>query len=285
MTSIATAARCALLCLAVSSFGVRAADPSPDETELSPRLIKTGLYLISGGGGNTLMRMSASGLILVDGKSSGTYRALMSQVRKINKISDLPVRMLIVTDHHASHTGNDDRFIAAGVPVVAQQNVKRNLERSAPDAKIAVTFDAEYSIRMGGVEARLLHFGPAHTDGDTVVYFPNLKVVALGDLYPRGAPSVDYASGGSLANYGRVLAQVLELDFDVAVPSDGPPVGRADVAALKGRIDAIVERARGLITAGATKSDAVEAITTASTSWTIGKEAAGRLYEELLQAQ
>src|SRR5580765_776582 len=59
---------------------------------LSSQLVKTGLYLIAGGGGNTLLRFSANGLILVDGKLPGTYRALMSQVRKINKLSDMPIR-------------------------------------------------------------------------------------------------------------------------------------------------------------------------------------------------
>jgi hypothetical protein len=54
------------------------------DVTLSADLVKTGLYVISGGGGNTLMRFSASGLILVDGKLPGNYRALMSQVRKLN---------------------------------------------------------------------------------------------------------------------------------------------------------------------------------------------------------
>jgi hypothetical protein len=40
-----------------------------------------------------------------------------------------------------------------------------------------------------------MHFGNAYTDGDTVVYFPNLKVVSVGDLFTpntgfRGSPDV-----------------------------------------------------------------------------------------------
>src|SRR5215471_20319548 len=62
------------------------------EVALNAQLVKTGLYLIEGGGANSLLRFSANGLILVDGKLPGNYRALMSQVRKISKISDLPVR-------------------------------------------------------------------------------------------------------------------------------------------------------------------------------------------------
>src|SRR5262249_50379265 len=100
---------------------------SPGGEQLTSHLVKTGLYLIAGGGTNSLLRFSPNGLILIDGKLSGNYRALMSQVRRISKISDLPVRVLIVTDHHEDHTGNNAKFLAAGVQIIAQENVRHNL--------------------------------------------------------------------------------------------------------------------------------------------------------------
>src|SRR5262245_39942320 len=72
----------------------------PGGEVVDSQLVTTGLYLISGGGGNSLLRFSPGGLILVDGKLPGFHRPLMSQVRRISKISDLPVRILIITDHH-----------------------------------------------------------------------------------------------------------------------------------------------------------------------------------------
>ena len=95
---------------------------APDAASLDTTLIRTGLYLISGGGANSLLRFSASGLILVDAKSPGTYRALKAQVRRIAKISDLPVRVLVVTDHQWTHVGNAMEFMASGATVIAQQN-------------------------------------------------------------------------------------------------------------------------------------------------------------------
>ena len=65
-------------------------------------------------------------------------------------------------------------------------------------------------LQLGGVEAKLMHFGNAHTDGDTVVYFTNLKVVAVGDLFTPGTPEPDYSAGGSLVGWGPVLAQIPE---------------------------------------------------------------------------
>jgi glyoxylase-like metal-dependent hydrolase (beta-lactamase superfamily II) len=238
---------------------------------LSADLVRTGLYVISGGGGNTLMRLSANGVILVDGKLPGNYRALMSQVRKINKISDLPVRVLIVCDHHENHTGNNAQFLTAGVPLIAQANAGKRLPAYPPASGKAptpiVTYDRAYTIRLGGIDAQLMHFGNAHTDGDTVVYFTNLKVVAVGDLFTPDTPDPDFSAGGSLVGWGPVLAQVLELDFDVVVPSEGPTVTRAELEVFRTKIDTLVSRATALVKDGVAKNQLMAQLKTDDLGW------------------
>src|SRR5215813_5013589 len=213
----------------------------PAEAPLTAQLVKTGLYLISGGGANTLLRFSANGLILVDGKLPDNYRALMSQVRRISKISDLPVRVLIITNHHEDHTGANAKFLAAGVQIIAQENVRGNLTAYNPSGgKVApptFTYANDFTLRLGGVEARLMHFGAARTSADTVVYFPNLKVVAVGDLFTPDTPNPDFSGGGSLAHWGPVLAQILKLDFDVVVPGKGPMITRDDLITFKTKME------------------------------------------------
>jgi len=222
----------------LASVALAHADTPVPASAMSAQLVKTGLYLIEGGGSNTLVRFSASGLIIVDGKAPGMYRELMSQVRKLNRLSDLRVRVLILTSADEDRSGNLARFAAAGTPIAVQENAKRDLERNLNGEARApsfVTYEREYSIRMGGVEARVLHVSPADGDGNSVVYFPNLKVVALGNLY-RPVPAMDTASPG-LNDWAKALAGVLELDFDLAVPSHGASVTRADVVALKAKIE------------------------------------------------
>jgi cyclase len=209
------------------------------EPALVAEPVTTGLYLIAGAGGHSLLRFSASGMILVNGKRPGAYRALMRQVRRISRISDLPVRALVVTDHDDGHAGNAAQFVAARIPVVAQDNAGRRC--ATPPT---VTYERDYTIKMGGVEARLLHAGAARTDGDTVVLFPDLKVVAVGALYTAGLPQPDVAAGGSLAGWASALARILALDVERVVPDGGPVVTRAELQALKARIDMLVARAR-----------------------------------------
>src|SRR5205823_9778560 len=137
--------------------------------------VKPNLYMITGAGGNSLVRITNEGLIVVDGKlpSDANYNALMALIKGV---SDQPVKYLIVTHHHADHTGNNQKFLDAGAQVVAHENLKKNLvtyESNPKPAPPSVTYPgAEYVVKLGGVTAELHHFGRAHTSGDTVVYFP-----------------------------------------------------------------------------------------------------------------
>ncbi len=259
------------------------------DATLTIQLVKTGLYLISGGGGNSLLRLSANGLILVDGKLPDKYRALMAQIRKISKLSDMPVRVLIVTNHHQDRTGNIGRFLAAGIPVVAQENVKRNLAACNSSEGMgeppSFMYDRDYTLRLGGVEVRLLHLGNAYTSGDTVVYFPNLKAVAVGSLFSPDTPEPDFLAGGSLVDWRRVLSQILNLDFDVVVPSTGSVVTRADLEAFKTKIDIVVSRAIALVERGVAKDQLMDQLETKDLGWrfNFSGDRLDRFYAELSQ--
>lgn len=238
---------------------------------LSTQLVKTGLYLISGGGGNSLLRFSANGSVLVDGKLPGNYRALMSQIRKTSKLSDLPLRVLIVTDRHAHHTGNNAQFLTAGIPVIVQENarpyvVADHRSDGKPTTPV-ITFDRNYILRLGGVEVRIIHFGNAQTNDHAVVFFPDLKVVDVGDLFSAETPQPDFAAGGSLVDWGPVLDAVLKLDFDVVVPGRGPIAGRADLEAFKRKIDTVVSRGTALVNQGVAKDQLLAQLHTDDLGW------------------
>jgi glyoxylase-like metal-dependent hydrolase (beta-lactamase superfamily II) len=225
--------RFALLACALVAASALAADPPT----MTAELVTTGLYLIEGGGANTLMRFSATGLIVVDGKSPGMYRELMSQIRKANRIGDLRMRVLILTGADDSKSGNLDRFTAAKVPIVAHESVKRALDaRSGDPPPRFVTFEDKYPIRMGGVEVEVMHLASDGAKGYTIVYFPNLRVIAIGDL---GDPSGEGEVEARVAALGRLLA----LDFDKAVPSRGAVLSRPELVSLRARLQGVAPAA------------------------------------------
>jgi cyclase len=234
--------------------------------------VKPGLFIVSGAGATSIVRVTTDGVILVDGKLPGeqNYNALMEQIRSV---TDKPVKFMIVTHHHADHTGNNDRFLAAGVQVVANQNLNKNLETyqvNPRPAMASVTYDKDYVVRLGGVAVEAHHFGRSHTSGDSVVYFPDLKVVALSDAITTGGqgPLVDYAGGGSALEWKRVLDAILKLDFDAAIPGNGPVLTKADVQAFKTKFDTVVDRLTEIVRKGAPKDQILMQLKTDDIGWT-----------------
>jgi glyoxylase-like metal-dependent hydrolase (beta-lactamase superfamily II) len=255
----------------------------PIDPTLTYQIVKTGLHIISGKGGNCLLRLSANGLILVDANLPGNDEALL---KGVHKISDQPVRLVILTSSDKSNVGNSEKLLQTGAFFAVQENAKQKLMSSLPsaDAERIKTYEREHLVRLGGIEVQVMHFGNAHTNADTVVYFPNLKVVAIGNLFSN-TPNPDFSAGGSLVNWGPVLADVLKLDFDVAVPSAGPPVNRAEVEAFKTKIDLLVARAGTLVKNGVPKDQLMSQLKTDDFGWTLAftPDQIEHFYSELSQ--
>jgi cyclase len=254
------------------------------------QMVKPGLYMITGAGGNTTVRVTTEGLIVVDGKLPGdaNYNALMTLIKSV---SDQPVKYLIVTHHHADHTGNNQKFLDAGAQVVAHENLKKNLvtyESNPKPAPPSITYPgAEYTVKLGGVSVELHHFGRAHTSGDTVAYFPDLKVVDLSDTVTTGktGPLIDYAGGGSATDWTNVLAGVLKLDFDAAIPGNGDVLTKADVQAYKTKFDTVISRARELVKKGVPQDQLLAQLKTDDIGWAPRIPKIDSLYAELSESK
>jgi len=264
-----------ILLLAAAATGSAQAPAAGGRGAPQPQAIqqvKPNLYMITGAGGNSAVRVTPEGIILVDGKLPGdaNYNALMALIKGV---SDRPIKYLIVTHHHADHTGNDQKFLDAGVDIVAHENLKTNLvtyEQNPKPAPPSTTYPgAEHTVKLGNAIAELHHFGRAHTSGDTVVFFPDLKVVCLSDTVTTGTtgPLIDYAGGGSAADWTNVLAGVLKLDFDAAIPGNGDVMSKADVQAWKTRFDTVMARAKELIRKGVPQDQLLAQLKTDDIGW------------------
>lgn len=217
-----SATRRALLRAAVAGAFMPALSRGADEPAphaLRTELLRTGLFLVSGGGANTLVRLTPKGLLLVDAKRDESFQPLMAQVRRLNRLADLPLRMLVLTSEEDSHAGGAPRLRAAGAVVLAPS-------RSA----------GRREVELGGARVTLLDLGPARGPADAVAHFPDLQVTAIGRLYEPGEPRTLLLEGGSLCGWAAALDEVLRLEAGLVVPAQGPPVGRAELQALRGQL-------------------------------------------------
>lgn len=94
------------------------------------------------------------------------------------------------------------------------------------------------------------------TGGDSVVLFPDLRVIAFGDEFVAQSPNADYPNGGRVLTFPKALAEALKLDWDVAIPGHGnDPMTRADVQAYQKKWDAIATKALELRKQGVSKEE------------------------------
>jgi hypothetical protein len=267
--------RRAFLGAGLVAVGVGATSPAwpwlaPDgpAADMHSELVATGLYLIRGGGANTLLRFSARGLVLVDAKAPGNARALMAQVRRIARLTDMPVRALLLTSADPSCTGAVQALEGTGVRLVAQRRTLSRLPAPAPSGIAPrVAFDREYLLRIGGIEARMECIGPSGADADSVVLFPDLQVIALGGLHGAESSLPELPAGGSLVAWEAALGRVLELPFERAVPASGPVVGRVDVEAFRRRLGELLAHARKLAMDGVPKDALMERLRMDAPGW------------------
>ena len=231
------------LASAMAAFQAPAAQPTPMVIEVEK--LKDNFYVLRGGGGNTAVLITASGVTLVDTKIPGWGKPLIA---KLKEITDKPVTTIINTHTHFDHVGGNVDF-PVSVDVVAHENTKANMEKGVPPRgfekqagpdvfkanngrNIAKrTFTDRMTLGSGNDRIELYYFGRAHTSGDTFVVFPNLRVLHTGDVFPNKAiPIMDGNNGGSGVAYADTVAKAAALpNIDVVVTGHSRNMTMADL--------------------------------------------------------
>ena len=215
---------------------------------LSIEQVKDGLYSISGSGGNVGIRVTTEGVILIDDKFPQNFAEIQELV---SQVSDQPVRYVLNTHHHGDHSGGNIEYINIS-EIIAHQNARDNMVRGNQDAPPRLVFTDQTAVYLGGVEVRAFYMGRGHTNGDAVIYFPDLQTVHGGDLLHTIAPFIDYANGGSSKGWVSTMNNILSLDF-----------------AFRNQMEAVRARMAELIRSGMAKNEASERIRTSDLSWTM----------------
>ena len=235
------------------------------QNDLTIEQVKEGLYAIIGSGGNVGVRVTSEGVILIDDKFPRNFADIQDLV---GQVSDLPVRYVLNTHHHGDHSGGNVEYIEIA-EIIAHQNARDNMVRGDQDAPPRLVFTDQTAVYLGGVEARAFYMGRGHTNGDAVIYFPDLRTVHGGDLLHRIAPFIDYGNGGSSQGWVSTLNNILALDFDTAIPGHGAVMTRDDVVQFRNQMEALRARMADLIRSGMPKSQASDRIRTQELSWTM----------------
>jgi len=226
--AVVTSALAAAFSLAVVGFGQGQGNRF-EGVELSIEPVAGNVYMIQrpGGGGNVGVFVGPDGVLLVDSLFAPLSDKLVDAVRQVTSGE---IRFLVNTHIHGDHIGGNAPLAAQGVLIFAHDNTRlrflaeetripRQGGRFGPPppaaARPVVTYNDEISFHLNGEDIRAFLAPPAHTDGDTFVYFPVSDVLHLGDVFRTTSyPIIDRYNGGTLA--GTIAA--LELALEIAGP-------------------------------------------------------------------
>ena len=121
-----------------------------------------------------------------------------------------------------------------------------------------LTFERRLVFHSGAGTVELLWLGRGHTAGDVVVYLPQERVMATGDLLAGDTP---YIADITPYEWIRTLEALEKLDFDIAIPGHGDVMGgREKLRLWKDYFRDLMAETESAYAAGSTLEDAVKQV-------------------------
>lgn len=246
-----------------AASGWLAAGQEPPEFSLEK--VAGDVYCLYGAGGNIGVLRTDKGFLVVDAQYA---RSAETALGKIRELGEAPILSLINTHYHGDHTGGNS-ILGHGAEIVAHVNCRASFLKGlkpeespesmgAPDK----TYESEMTLEMGEERIRLLHFGPGHTAGDTVVVFERARVIHTGDLFFNGLPPyIDVEDGSSTENWVRTIGLLAERypDFKL-IPGHGRVAGMPEWVAFAEYLRSLRALVAAAVKAGKTREETVASI-------------------------
>jgi glyoxylase-like metal-dependent hydrolase (beta-lactamase superfamily II) len=272
-----------LVSLVVAFAGSPAAAQDFADARIETQQLGEGLHVLFGVGegviaGNMLVSLGPDGSLVVDDQFP---EMVPKYTRTISELGGGQIDVVINTHWHFDHADGNKVLGPAGATIVAHDNSRRMLmqdnvinlvtqtieqPRFEESARPSLTFGSKMSLHFNDEQIDLMHFGPAHTLGDTAVIFRDRAVVHLGDVFnASGYPFIDADNGGSLNGIIDFCSAVLEEvpRTAVIVPGHGPVSNYRGLREYTLMLSEIRDRLSALIASGATLEQVMAAEITA----------------------
>lgn len=215
-----------------------------ETAEVTTKKVNESLFLLYGLGGNIAVSIGNDGVLIVDSQIPIIFPKIM---KAIKKLSDDKIIYTINTHWHWDHSDGNLVLDSDETKIISHSNARENMQKGGlinmgttilnqePYPKSAlpvITHENGMSLYFNDEKIDLLHFGPAHTTGDTVIYFTNQNAIHLGDVFfSNSYPFIDVDNGGSLSgmiNYLEKIVLVIDKDT-IVMPGHGEISSISDI--------------------------------------------------------
>ncbi|AYL98257.1 MBL fold metallo-hydrolase [Mucilaginibacter celer] len=197
--------------------------------------LRGNISMLEGSGGNIAVLNGPEGKLLVD---AGIGVSKPNILNALNSISNKPIKYLVNSHWHFDHAGGNEWLHKAGATIIAQDITRKHLEKTTrvddwnytfsppPAAALpTVLYKTEHTHHFNGEKITIKAYPPAHTDGDSSIFFPNANILHMADTFWNGYyPFIDYSTGGNIA--GMIRAAQMNIDKTtketIVIPGHGP---------------------------------------------------------------
>jgi cyclase len=226
--------------------------------------IADGVYVLMGGAaqGNILVSTGPDGIFLVDSMYAPMHQKIMDALAPL---SNQPIRFLVNTHLHGDHTAGNEAMAKLGAVIISHENMRKRM--AGQPALPVVTYTDSMTLHFNGEEIYIYHPAPAHTDGDSIIYFRHANVMHVGDV-PSSLryPNIGVSEGGSVGGMIAAARQVMTIanENTKIIPGHlGPVVGFREIEQQLAMFTAVRDRVSNEIRAGKTLEEVVASKPTA----------------------
>lgn len=236
--------------------------------EIKTTLVSDSIYMLEGSGGNIAISVGDDGVLMIDDQFAELNEKIMDA---ITALTDRDVEFVLNTHWHADHTGGNTVMHEHGAHIIAHTNVRHRLstkqirtstgqeyEPKPNEALPVLTYGDGVTFYFNAQTIEVKHLGPAHTDGDSIIFFKEANVIHMGDnMFSGRFPFIDLDSGGSVEGYLRNVEAVLGMiDEDTKIiPGHGPLSSREDLKRFRDMLVYFSDYVKGAISEGETLAE------------------------------
>jgi cyclase len=262
----------AIVALALTCMVSAASAQNIDFASVEVQTVKVadGLYVLMGGPaqGNIAVSVGNDGIFLVDSMYAPMHQKIVDALAKISR---QPIRYVVNTHLHGDHTAGNEAMAKLGAVIISHENMRSRMAappNSAPAAALPVlTYSESLTLHFNGEEIQIFHPDPAHTDGDSIIYFKRANVMHVGDV-PASLryPNIGVNEGGSVDGMmaaGRLVMKVANPQTKIIPGHLGPIIGFNEIEQQLAMFAAVRQRVLTAIRAGKTVAEVVASKPTA----------------------